>query len=70
MIEIILGIVMCVAMAKIASADDQSGILWGVLSFVILLGCGMVIPWPYVRVLIAGGAAFVAMIGWKMIADR
>jgi hypothetical protein len=68
--EFILGIVMCFAIAKIASADDQSGILWGVLAFVILLACYMVIPWPFARVLIAGGAAFVAMIAWKAIADR
>jgi hypothetical protein len=68
--EFILGIVMCFAVAKIASADDQSGILWGILAFVILLGSCMVIPWPFVRVLIAGVAAFVAMIAWKAIADR
>jgi hypothetical protein len=68
--ELILGIVLCFAMAKIASADDQSGILWGVLTFVILLGCGMLIPWPFVRVLIAGAVTFVAMIAWKAVADR
>lgn len=69
MIELILGVVLCFGMAKIASADDLSGILWGFLTFLILLGCAM-IPIPYVRVLIAGAAAFVGMIAWKTIADR
>jgi len=69
MIEIILGVVLCAGMAKIASADDQSGIVWGFVTFIILLGC-LAIPIPYVRVLIAGGATFVAMIGWKAVADR
>ena len=37
MIELILGFMMCAALGKIASADDQSGILWGLCAFVILL---------------------------------
>lgn len=69
MIEIALGITLCVAMGKIASADDQSGILWGFLTFLIVLA-SMAIPLPFLRVLIACAIAFVAFILWKTVADR
>ena len=65
MIEIILGIAVCVIMAKVASADDLSGANWFCVTFALCFGA-LFIPLPYLRFLIAGVAAFALMIGYKM----
>ena len=61
MFELILAIAACVAMAKIASADNKSPIIWAVATFALCV-LSILIPLPYVRVLIAFIVAFVAMI--------
>ena len=65
MLELILGIGVCVTMGKIASTDNQSATIWFVLTFVLCV-LSLFIPLPYLRFLAAGFAAFVAMIGYKM----
>lgn len=69
MFELIIVIAMCVVMAKLADAEDRSGILWGSLTLVLCLG-SFGIPFPFVRVIAAGVAAFVLMIVSKIIAER
>ncbi len=68
MIEIGLGIAACVIMSKIASADDESPILWGVVTFGLCC-LSVFIPLPFLRILIAWGASFALMIVVKMRRD-
>lgn len=69
MLEILLVVAAVVAMGKIAAADDRSAMLWGAIT---LLTCfaSVVIPLPFVRVVIACVVVFIAMIVAKAIADR
>lgn len=69
MFEYILLIGICVVMAKIASADDQSGMTWFFVTFFLCMG-SLLIPLPFIRLLIAGVLSFAAMIGYKMYAAR
>ena len=69
MFEIILGIGVCVVMAKIASQDNESGVIWFCVTFALCLGASYS-PLPFLRFLIAGGVAFGLMIAYKMIAKK
>ena len=69
MLEIIVGIMAVVAMAKVASADNQSPIIWGSVTFVLVIAC-LFIPMPFLRVGLAFVLAFVAMIGYKVATNR
>lgn len=60
MFELLLVIASCVAMAKIASADNKSGIIWGCITFGLCLASGL-IPLPFVRVFIAFVVSFILM---------
>lgn len=68
MIEIGLGIAACVIMAKIASADDESPLIWGLATFGLCF-LSLFIPLPFLRILLAWVASFVLMIVVKMIRD-
>jgi hypothetical protein len=68
-LELIVGVMAVVAMGKIASADNQSPILWGSVTLLFVIGC-MFIPMPFLRVGLAFILAFVAMIGFKVMASR
>lgn len=52
MIEIGLGIAACVIMSKIASADDESPMIWGSVTFGLCF-LSLFIPIPFLRILIA-----------------
>ncbi len=69
MIELLLGIGLCIVMARIASADNQSAILWGCITGVVCLG-SLLLPWPYLRFLIAGVLVFITMIAVKALRNR
>lgn len=66
MFEIILAIGACVVIGKVASADGRSAIVWGLVT-AGLCAASLVIPIPFLRILIAFGMAFVAMIVVKAI---
>ena len=66
MIEIVLGIALCVVMGKIASADNQSPWVWGIVTFV-LCAASLLIPLPFLRIGIAGAATFIGMIVYKSV---
>ena len=70
MIELALAVAACVVMGKIAATDNHSGIVWGGVCAGLCVGSFFVIPWPFLRVGMAVGAAFVGMIAYKMIASR
>ncbi|HUG90430.1 MAG TPA: hypothetical protein VML55_06335 [Planctomycetaceae bacterium] len=69
MLEVALGIALCVIIGKIADADGQSGIIWGAVTF-LLCFASLAIALPFLRILFAGVAAVVLMIAWKAIAGR
>ncbi len=68
MLEIIFGLFVCGAMAKIAVADEQSGVLWFCVTFAMCIVVVLFIPLPYIRMLIAGVLAIGAMMGYKAFA--
>lgn len=65
-LEIALIIGTCVIMSRIAEADDESGIIWGSVTFLLCLA-GMLVPLPFLRVFVAGVVAFVLMLVYKII---
>ena len=69
MIEILIAVAAVTAMYRIASADDQSPLLWGAVTFGLCVLC-LVIPLPMIRMGIAFALSFVAMIAYKVVASR
>lgn len=69
MLEILLIVAVVVAIAKIAAADDQSAVMWGVIA-VVICGLSLLIPLPFLRILLAGIVTFCAMIGYKMATNK
>jgi hypothetical protein len=67
--EIIMAIAAVAAMVKIASADNQSATLWGLVTFLLVVA-SLFIPLPFIRVGIAFVLAFVAMFTYKVVANR
>lgn len=61
MFELVLLIACCVAMYKIADADDKSGIIWGSITLGLCVACSYLIPLPFIRIFIAFVASFVLM---------
>jgi hypothetical protein len=66
MLELIVLVGVCVAIGKIASADNKSGFLWGMVALGICI-LSMAIPLPFVRLLIAGVVTFVLMTVVNMV---
>jgi hypothetical protein len=69
MVEIVLVIATCGAMAKIADADGRSSVVWGMITLAIC-AASFAIPLPFLRVLLAFIAAFVVMMVAKARAGR
>ena len=69
MLELFVAVMAVVAVCKIASADDQSPVIWGALTLVLVFG-SFFIPMPFLRVGLAFVVAIVAMIGYKVVANR
>lgn len=61
MFELVLLIACCVAMYKIAEADDKSGIIWASATLALCIGCLFLIPLPFIRIFIAFILGFVLM---------
>ncbi len=70
MFEILLAIAAIVTIARIASADDQSPILWGAAAFFLIGLCIVFVPLAYGRVLLGGILTFVGMTAYKMAARK
>ena len=67
--EVLMGIMLCVVMGGIATADNRSGIIWGFLT-ALLCAVSLLIPLPFLRFLIAGLACFSLMILAKLPMPR
>ena len=61
MFELLLTGGACYAMAKLAEEDDKSGFLWGAVTLGLCLACMAIVPWPFLRILLATVAAFIIM---------
>ena len=72
MCELVLAIFGCIAIYKIADADDDqaSPIPWTIVMVLATIAAVAVLPWPFLRVVIAVAGVFMAMIGYKMVTDR
>ncbi|MFG0250847.1 MAG: hypothetical protein ACF8OB_18320 [Phycisphaeraceae bacterium JB051] len=69
MLEIFLGVAVCIAAMKVADADGMSGGMWFGIAFLICF-LSLFIPLPFIRMIIAGGLVICAMIGYKFYAER
>ena len=69
MLELAMIVAAVVAMVRIASADDQSPLIWGLVTFGICVLC-LGIPLPLIRVGIALVLSFLAMTLYKVVANR
>lgn len=65
MFELLLIIALCVGMWKVAEQEDLSGPTWGTLTFAICIG-SMLIPLPFVRVIVAGVVVFGIMLAYNI----
>ena len=69
MLEIILIIGISVMMGRLAGSEGKSGALWGFATFGVCMG-SLLIPLPFLRVLISGAAVFVAMIYYSITKSK
>ncbi|MAX24887.1 MAG: hypothetical protein CMJ19_10325 [Phycisphaeraceae bacterium] len=70
MLEILLGVAVCIASMKVADADGMSGGMWFGIAFLICFLSVTLIPLPFIRMLIAGVLVICAMVGYKFYAER
>jgi len=70
MLEIIALIVIAGGIGKVASADGQSAIVWGGVTFLLGIAFVWLVPLPFLRMLAAGIAAFMLFIAYKVIAKK
>ena len=65
MLETAAVIALCVAIARVAESDGLSGFSWGLITF-LFCGVSLLIPMPFLRVLLAGALVFGLMMVVKM----
>ncbi len=70
MLEIIAAIAAIVVIVKLASNDGLSPWLWGGIMLLLAFASIVLIPLPYLRILIAGIVTFCAMIGYKVAYNK
>lgn len=69
MLELALAFSAIAIMSRIAVADNESGLVWGGVTFALCLG-SLLIPLPALRILLAMVAAFVLMFVVKIVRER
>ena len=70
MLEFIVLGAMIVLMVKIADFEDESKLLWGLVTFGLCGASLFVIPLPFLRVVIAGVVTFVILTVYRIVAKR
>ena len=60
MFEFLVAIAAVVAIARFAEADRGEGLKWGAITFALCL-VSLLIPLPFLRVLLASALAFILM---------
>jgi hypothetical protein len=66
MLEIVVGVVICGVMAKIADMENRSMVTWFGVTF-LLCFLSLFLPLPYIRFPLAGVVAFAAMFLLKLM---
>ena len=66
MFELIMMVILVITMSRIADADGQSPLVWGMVALLVSFLCYFMIPLPFGRMLLAGVITFVAMTAYKM----
>ncbi len=56
-----------VAMYRITDMEGKNGRLWGLITFLICLGCGLFIPLPLLNVGIGFAVSFLAYFVYKVV---
>jgi len=69
MLELMVGVAVVVMLTRIASIDGQSAPVWGLVTFALCVA-SLWVPLPFLRFVLAGLIVFVAMIVYKIIAER
>jgi hypothetical protein len=69
MFEVGLVVMTCLAMGKVADADGRSALVWALITLGFCLA-SIVIPLPFLRILIAGMLSFIALMVVKARAGR
>jgi hypothetical protein len=64
MFELLLSIAAAIAMGRFAEEDRGEGLKWGAITFGLCLA-SLLIPLPFLRVLLACGVAFGLMMATK-----
>lgn len=70
MLELLLGLAVCMATYKVADADGMSGPLWLGVSLLVCFASLALIPLPFIRMLIAGVLIIGIMVGAKFVASK
>lgn len=70
MIGWIITIMACAGMAKIAGNEGRSGLLWGMITFLLCFGAAYIIPFPLVNVGIGLVISFIVYTAVKIIQER
>ena len=70
MFELLVCIAAIGAVVRVAVADNQSGLLWGLITFGLCAACVVMIPLAFIRVGIAFALALLAMFIYKVAANR
>ncbi len=69
MFEIILAIILCVGMSRIADNEGLSKLTWGMITLAVCVG-SLIIPLAFIRIVLAGVLVFVLMIVYKVVAKK
>lgn len=69
MLELALGVAVCVTMAKLAAADDYSAVAWFLVTLALCV-LSIMVPLPFLRFVLAGIASFLALVAWKAWRER
>lgn len=59
-----------IAMYRITDMEGKNGILWGILTFVICLGCALLIPLPLLNVFMGFALSFAAYFTYKIVKNE
>jgi hypothetical protein len=70
MLELILLGVIAIGMSRIASSDNQSGLLWAGVTLALGIAAAMLSSLFFLRMLAAGLAAFLLYIGYKVAFNK
>ena len=71
MLEILMIVGLVVFASRVAAVENQSEIMWGAITAGLCIASILVLPQlPFLRILIAGAAAFLVWMAYVLLAKR